>query len=270
MDPETGLDAVRNVGISNGTIAAISEKPLAGKEILDVKGLVVAPGFIDLHAHGQEPVSNRLQARDGVTTALEMEIGVYPVANWLKSREGKALLNYGATSGHPGARIKLFHGIDIGSWTLEDESDPNFIKLQDASDYAYKEANAAEVDEIVALLNEGLDEGGLGIGVGITYTPGASREEIFRVFELANARRVPIYVHLRTRNSGGTLGAFQEVISNAASTGASLHIVHLNSSADEFARTWRNRNIVGATGNRSCLDVIPVSRWPWRTESGSS
>jgi N-acyl-D-aspartate/D-glutamate deacylase len=237
MDPETGLDAVRNVGIADGTIVAVSESALDGEEVLNVKDLVVAPGFIDLHAHGQEPVSNRLQAMDGVTTALELEIGAYPVADWLKSRDGKALLNYGATAGHPGARIKLFHDIDIGSWTLEDESDPNFIALTEVSDYAYKEATSAEVEAILALLNAGLDEGGLGIGVGIAYTPGASREEIFRVFELASKRRVPIYVHLRAQNAGGPLGGFQEVISDAASTGASLHIVHINSSADELART---------------------------------
>ncbi len=96
MDPETGLDAVRNVGIEGGTIVAISEAPLEGTVVVDATGLVVAPGFIDLHAHGQDPVSNRLQAQDGVTTALEMEIGVYPVASWLASREGKAVIHYGA------------------------------------------------------------------------------------------------------------------------------------------------------------------------------
>jgi N-acyl-D-aspartate/D-glutamate deacylase len=237
MDPETGLDAVRNVGIANGTIVAVTEGPLAGKETLDVSGLVVAPGFIDLHAHGQDPVSNRLQARDGVTTALEMEIGVYPVGKWLASREGKAILNYGATVGHLPVRIKLFHDIDIGSWALGDDADPNRIKLMHETDYEYKETSPEELERLVALMEQGLDEGGLGFGLGITYTPGASREEIFRVFEVAKERGVPIYVHLRGENSGGILGAFQECIADAAATGASLHIVHMNSSADEFART---------------------------------
>ncbi|HLE69177.1 MAG TPA: D-glutamate deacylase, partial [Vicinamibacteria bacterium] len=122
MDPETGLDAVRNVGLTGGTIVAISEEPLEGTVIVDASGLVVAPGFIDLHAHGQDPVSNRLQAQDGVTTALEMEIGVYPVAAWLASREGKAVIHYGATVGHLPARAKLFHDIDVGSWALGDEA----------------------------------------------------------------------------------------------------------------------------------------------------
>lgn len=83
----------------------------------------------------------------------------------------------------------------------------------------------------------GLEEGGLGFGLGITYTPGATREEILRIFEVARAQHVPIYVHLRGEGSGGTLGAFQECIADAAATGASLHIVHMNSSAGDLGKT---------------------------------
>src|SRR5216683_931097 len=72
MDPESGLDAVRNVGIRDGKIVEISDKTLQGKQIIDAHGLVVAPGFIDLHEHGQEPRNYEFQAHDGVTTSLEM------------------------------------------------------------------------------------------------------------------------------------------------------------------------------------------------------
>src|SRR5258706_6632105 len=92
MDPESGLNAVRNVGITGGRIGEISGKSLRGKEVVDVSGLVVAPGFIDLHAHGQDLKSNQMQVRDGVTTALDMEAGAFPVADWYKSREGKAIV----------------------------------------------------------------------------------------------------------------------------------------------------------------------------------
>src|SRR4051794_26314178 len=53
IDPETGLDAVRNVGIRGGRIVEISANNLNGKEIIDVSNHIVSPGFIDLHAHGQ-------------------------------------------------------------------------------------------------------------------------------------------------------------------------------------------------------------------------
>src|SRR5689334_18131505 len=82
IDPETKLDAVRDVAIQGGKIAAISEASLQGSEVVDARGLVVTAGFIDVHQHGQTPENYAFKARDGVTTALEMEIGVTPVDAW--------------------------------------------------------------------------------------------------------------------------------------------------------------------------------------------
>ena len=233
MDPETGLDAVRHVAIAGGRIVAITEGAIEGRDTIDAVGLVVAPGFIDLHAHGQDSVSARLQARDGVTTALELEIGVYPVAEWIASRQGRALVHYGATVSHPGARVKLLTGEDVGHPVTAPPNERSAF----GDETVYAPIEDEQIVELTRLIDRGLDEGGLGIGFGITYTPGASRTEIYRTFQLAAARGAPAYVHLRGENSGGTLGAFQEVIANAAATGAPLHIVHMNSSADEMART---------------------------------
>ena len=233
MDPETGLDAIRNVGIADGTVAIITEDDIRGRETIDATGLVVAPGFIDLHAHGQDPVSNRLQAADGVTTALEMEVGVYPVGEWLASREGTALIHYGATAGHWPARAAMMDAVALKHLpTLPPAEQAELNK----GEHAYRVATEEEIGQLSDMLAGGLSEGALGLGVGLTYTPGASRLEFFRLFQLAARRGVPVYVHLRGENSGGTLGAFQEVIANAASTGASAHIVHMNSSAGEQAR----------------------------------
>ena len=233
MDPETGLDAVRNVGITQGEIAAITEEPLRGELVLDASGLVVAPGFIDLHAHGQDNVSNRLQALDGVTTALEMEVGVFPVADWLASRKGQAILNFGATVGHWGARVSLVDDLVLGHFPTQPR---DVVAEMNRGNYAYEALSTERLARLTELVERGLDEGGLGIGFGVTYTPGASRLEILRLFQLAESRGVPAYIHLRGENSGGTLGAFQEAIALAAITGASVHIVHMNSSADEDAR----------------------------------
>ena len=232
MDPESGLDAIRDVGIAGGTIVAISETPLEAREVVDASGLVLAPGFIDLHAHGQDAVSNRLQALDGVTTALELELGVYPVGDWIASRDGDAVIHYGASVGHLGARIKLFHDADLGSWaTLS----PERTDLVEFSDFENKDTTEEERAGLKELMRLGLDEGGLGFGLGITYTPGASRSEIFEIFQVASEQEVPLFIHTRGAGSGGTLGAFQEGIANAAATGASLHFVHLNSSSGELA-----------------------------------
>ena len=216
MDPASGLDAVRHVGIRGGKIAAISKTPLKGGAVVDAAGLVVAPGFIDLHSHGQTPENYGFKARDGVTTALEMEVGVSPVPEWYKAREGRALINFGATSGHIPARMAVMH--DSGKLLPHDEA-------------ARRAATPEERTRIYDAVRRGLDEGALGIGMGIAYVPMATRAEILDLFLLAAERKATVYVHMR--NGGpvepGVIDALQEVIADAAASGASLHVVHITS-----------------------------------------
>ena len=82
IDPESGLDGIRNVGITGDRIVAISEAPLKSEKIIDATGMVVSPGFIDLHAHGQNIGDYRTQVMPGVTTMLELESGVLPISGW--------------------------------------------------------------------------------------------------------------------------------------------------------------------------------------------
>ena len=88
LDPESGLDAIRHIGIRDGRIAVLSATAVQATQVIDAKGLAVAPGFIDLHAHGQDIENQRYQAMDGVTTALELEVGAGGIDEWYKSREG--------------------------------------------------------------------------------------------------------------------------------------------------------------------------------------
>jgi len=217
MDPESNLDAVRNIGIRAGKIAAISARPLRGRTVVDVKGLVVAPGFIDLHSHGQDDENYRYKARDGVTTALELEVGVSPVAAWYAQRDGKSLINFGATVGHIPAKMAVMK--DTGAFLPRD----NAINRLSTPD---------EVRQITDLIKQGLDEGALGIGFGINYVPTTTRAEVFDLFAVAAERGVANYVHVRhggATEPGSGVGAVQEVLSDAAATGASLHIVHITS-----------------------------------------
>ncbi|MDX1293624.1 MAG: amidohydrolase family protein, partial [Hyphomonas sp.] len=91
IDPETGLDQIRNVAIDGDQIVAISESQLDGDVVIDATGQVVAPGFIDLHAHGQNLGDYRMQAMQGVTTMLELESGVLPVSAWYQDQAKKGL-----------------------------------------------------------------------------------------------------------------------------------------------------------------------------------
>ena len=217
MDPESGLDAVREIGIRGGKIAAISTKPLQGREVVDVAGRVIAPGFIDLHSHGQTDENYEYKAMDGVTTALEMEVGVSPVAAWYKQREGRSRINFGATVGHVPVRMAVLK--DTGTFLPRDRA-------------IMTRATAEENRQILDRLRQGLDEGGLGIGFGINYVAGTTRSEILEIFELAAARGVPCYVHMRFAGGvepGSAVEALQEVLADTAASGAPLHVVHVTS-----------------------------------------
>jgi len=221
MDPETSLDAVRNVGIRDGKIARISATPLSGRRVIHAAGLVVAPGFIDLHQHGQELESQRVKAFDGVTTALEMEIGAPDVTQFLNSKQGHSLINYGTTASHVAARALVF-GSPLPNGTILPQSGP-------ATDLP---ATPEQVERIQQRLREEIDAGGLGVGMGIQYTPGATRLEVIDMFLVAAERKLPAYTHMRSAGRiepGSAIESVEEVIAAAAITGASLHIVHVNS-----------------------------------------
>jgi N-acyl-D-aspartate/D-glutamate deacylase len=220
LDPESGLDAIRSVGITGRKIAAVSARPLRGKVEVDAAGLVVAPGFIDLHSHGQDPESYRCKAMDGVTTALELERGVSPVGGWYAAREGKALINFGASAGYSPVRMAVMK--DTGEFLPRDAAMNRIATME-------------EQKAITASIQQGLDEGALGMGFGLAYTPTASREEILDLFYLAAMWKRPVFVHLRDAGTAvpGIFESLQEVIGDAAASGASLHIVHISAMAQK-------------------------------------
>jgi dihydroorotase len=229
MDPESGLDAVRNVAISGGQIRAISTEVLKGKQTIDAKGLVVAPGFIDLHEHGQEARNYQFQARDGVTTSLELEAGTADVDSWYAAREGKSLINYGVSVGHIPVRTKILTKISSDSG-LGGTLSPADMAAQDAA--AHRQATPEELVQMKDAMEQGFRSGALAEGMGINYTPGASHWEIVDAFGVAAKYNGSVHVHLRY--AGGKepetgLSALEEVIAAAAATGAPLHVVHITS-----------------------------------------
>ncbi len=224
MDPESGLDAIRHIGIRNGKIAAVSAQPLSGRQTINAANLVVAAGFIDLHSHGTTNAANEFQAHDGVTTALELESGVPSLKAYLDSRTGKALLNFGATISHSAARVMAMKefAAKASAWAESTEAARGIRER--GRDLRLK--SEEEYSQLAFLMERGLREGALGLGVIPAYVPGATRGEVYRVYQMAARWRVPIFTHVRGRGEEGV----QEAIANAAGTGASVHVVHLNSS----------------------------------------
>ncbi|MEO8500072.1 MAG: amidohydrolase family protein [Vicinamibacteria bacterium] len=229
IDPETGLDGVRSLGIRDGRIAVISTTPLKGRATIDATGLVVAPGFIDLHAHGKDLPAARMQAFDGVTTALELEAGTLPVSTAYAdvAREGRPI-NYGYAASWLFARIAEKEGMEpTGALTF-------FQDAQRRTGWQHTIASPDEVARITARIEAGLNEGALGIGVLAGYAPGYGRKEAFAVATLAAKYSVPTFTHARFGSviePNSSFEAIEELVALAAGTGARMHINHLNSIA---------------------------------------
>ena len=211
MDPASGLDAVRNIGLRGGRIAVITTQALRGRDTVDARGLVVAPGFIDIHAHGQTPETYRFQSLDGVTTSLELELGTADVGAWYRERSGGQRINYGVSIGHIKVRMAAMR--DSGT-------------VMPVSEGAYRAASPAQIREIATGIETGLGQGAVSIGAGFPYTPAATREELLAVFRVAARSRTSLHVHIRPGVAG-----LRDALSLARETNAPLHVVHINSAA---------------------------------------
>jgi dihydroorotase-like cyclic amidohydrolase len=229
IDPETKLDAVRNVGILNNRIAQISSAPLKGKQTINVSGLVVAPGFIDLHIHGRSNVEQEYQLHDGVTTALELEWGIENLKEWYASRQSKALINYGASVCWPYERFKTidkFKEEAIKFYQASSSGETTIAELTNTILPAKDEVLTAEqLNQTLNNIRTSLAEGGIGIGAPIGYLPKSNPNELYRVFELAGEMNALVFTHVRNPD----IISIQEVITDAVLTHAPLHIVHINS-----------------------------------------
>jgi N-acyl-D-aspartate/D-glutamate deacylase len=181
--------------------------------VIDAAGHVVAPGFIDLHEHGQQEESYSMMVRDGVTSALELEVGTAEVAPWYAAREAGQLVNYGVSVGHIQARMKVLKDPGTG--------------LVPAGVGGSGRASEAQIAEMEALLRKGLAEGAVAVGFGSAYTPGATMAELERMFRVAAEGNASVHIHMRNNVAG-----LDSTIAAALVAKAKLHIVHVNSSGD--------------------------------------
>ncbi|HEX3309748.1 MAG TPA: amidohydrolase family protein [Streptosporangiaceae bacterium] len=230
IDPESGLDAVRDVAVAAGRIAAVGTglTDRGGRGDVDVAGQVVTAGFIDLHSHVSDLGGLRLQAMDGVTTALELEAGVTPVARAYRraADEGRPI-NYGFAASWAMARMEAVGGLppeaSLGTFMAR------------ISDPAWQQpAEPTHVGALLARLAEDLADGALGIGVLLGYAPAASPAEYLSVAGLAAQAGVPTFTHARDliEMVPATLAdGAEEIVRAAAETGAHMHYCHVNSTS---------------------------------------
>ncbi|WP_315987338.1 amidohydrolase family protein [Actinomadura sp. HBU206391] len=228
VDPETGLDAVRHVGVTGDKITSVSVEPAPARRELDLSGRVLAPGFIDLHSHAQTVSSLRMQALDGVTTALELESGAAPVrATYDRASDEGRPINFGYSASWAMARMRVLDGAEPDGGFESFAALCGGVRWRDP-------ATPAELDRVVAELEGQLHQGALGIGVLLGYAPQTGRKEYFQVARLAARYDVPTFTHARFKNPDDpetALEGIAEVVAAASGTGAHMHLCHINSTS---------------------------------------
>jgi N-acyl-D-aspartate/D-glutamate deacylase len=227
VDPLSGFDAVADVAVTAGRVTAIGQG-LTAAETLDASGLIVAPGFIDLHSHVHSVAGQRLQAFDGVTTALDLEAGCSPVARaYAEAARAGRPLNYGFSASWAALRMQTLTGRPADAVT--------HAVLADLGTPAWqREATAREQAAIVVALEDELAAGALGIGVLLGYAPGASPDEYLAVAAAAARAERPVFTHARElieADADVPMDGAEEIVRAAATTGAHMHCCHVNSTS---------------------------------------
>ena len=228
MDPETMFDSVANVGIKDGRIAVITKKDIKGKETIDAKGLVVAPGFIDTQNHYLRPWSNKLALRDGRTSLMDLELGTHGpyISTWYAEREGNSQVNYGQAAAHEFARAEVLDGFKGGQ-----DARSGVESRAAGTGWSSRRPTLEEGNRILQLLDKGLMDGALGVGSTVGYMrDGVSTREFFEIHRLANLYGRQFGAHFRYTPGTDTTetNGIQELLANAAALNAPALACHFN------------------------------------------
>ena len=237
MDPETQFDAVANIGIRDGRIVAISHDALTGGDSIDATGLVVAPGFIDTHFHAVDRFATKMTVADGVTTGMDLELGATSVGEWYAQKDATGWqINYGTTASHILSRI-IVHDPEVEITTPIDAAHLDRVAAEAAADgtagWSLNRSDVAQMNAVMSLLDEGLREGAIGVGVGAAYMQrGMTSYEQFEAQRTAanygRLSSVHTRFHLNTQTPNEAAIGFDEVLANALTLQAPLIVAHDN------------------------------------------
>ncbi len=271
MDPETGYDQIANVGINNGWITEITTDAIDGTETIDAEGLVVAPGFIDLEQHGIDPWGIKVNLRDGVTTQMDFEIGALNIDEWYAKREGATQANFGTVVGQEYARMRVHDDMALEGPDVSMPLSLSVHRAQSAEDgvegWSVTPSTREEMNEITAILDEGLRLGALGIGSTIGYArQGITTYEMFEAQKAAARYGRVTSAHHRFHPSASTPTETQtgvnELLVNAMVLNAPLHIHH-----DNDYGWWENQEKMALAREQG--HNVWSSFYPWTAGSGN-
>jgi N-acyl-D-glutamate deacylase len=226
IDPLSGLDAIRHVGVREGRIVNISQAPLTGEQNIDARGLIVAPGFIDYHWHCPAQACYEIGLKDGLTAAMDLEFGALgsEMKNWYARREGAARINFGTS-----ASVELARALVLDGNKADDALNANISRGR-GQKWAVHEATPEEQSRVLADMEAGLKAGAIGIGITLGYKPAVSAPEVYDMQKLAATygRQACVHLHHTPGHADEEINGAQEILANAAALKAPACINHFN------------------------------------------
>lgn len=254
INPGTGLDEVCDVKVVGSQVSALGTE-LTGDIEIDVRGCIVGPGFVDLHSHVHSIAGQRLQALDGVTTALDLEAGLMPVGRaYANAAEEGRPLNYGFSASWGTARGAVLAGAEPDADILSG------LRLLGNQQWQ-RSSTLAELDRWLGLLRDELAAGALGIGVLMGYAPQSDPREFVAVARLAAEAGVATFTHVREiveADPATPVDGSSEVAIVAAETGAHMHHCHVNStSRRHIDRVLHTLQAAKSEGSRITVEAYP-------------
>ncbi len=243
IDPESGFDAIADVGIDGKTITAISLAPLQSSGArIDATGMVVAPGFIDILSYNPNGYGEWFKIQDGVTTNLCMHGVDVSGESFFRQVEqlGGSPVHYGGASDNDKVRNTIA-GLGV-----------------------FDEPTAGQIGEVVRGARADIEAGLIGIHMQPEYAPGATESEVLAHAELAREFGVPLCVHARYSDDlepGTQAEAMNEVVRVAEATGVRLHVEHINSTGGTGRMTEALATL--EAGRNSGLD-LSACIYPYR------
>jgi N-acyl-D-aspartate/D-glutamate deacylase len=211
IDPETGYDAIADVGIDGDRVRSISTEPLIAAQSVDATGLIVSPGFIDVLSYEPNEYGVWFKLGDGVTTNL----GMHGLNN---TAEG--FFDFFGRDDH---RPPVHYG-----GAFDDDHMRHAV-----AEIGTRAATASQIDELQQLLEEGIASGWIGVSIEPEYTPHVTNDEYRRLAEVAARSGLPLFSHIRSSDPqpgpDSSLTALDELLQLAEQTGVGVHVDHITS-----------------------------------------
>lgn len=216
INPDTGTVKLTDLCIKNGKIEFIGSSTRKAEEVIDVKGQIISPGFIDIHMHEEVLIGQDSKGHyDIADKMLQMGVTTCVAGNCGNNRQDiEEFFDFIDNFGSPVNYLTF-----IGH---------NYLRCIVGNDDPYRKSTKAEINKMQRLVSEAARENAIGVSFGLEYSPGADTDEALQILEAVKDKKVLLSAHYRKDAKFG-IDSVKELIHISREAGLPMQISHLGS-----------------------------------------